>query len=100
MPVAPEVPPVTVSPVINFCWDVMKSLGVLVFPKSSTRTVAVAFDVPPVIVSPTSNLPSLPAPFSKTILLPSTSNAKDFVSRFKRRLSTFTVRRSSPDSRY
>ena len=96
MPVAPEVPPVMVSPVINFCWDVMKSLGVLVFPKSSTRTVAVAFDVPPVMVSPASNLPSLPAPFSKTILLPSTSNTKDSDSRSKRRLSIFDVIRSSP----
>ena len=46
----------------------MKSLGVLVLPKSSTRTFAVAFDVPPVIVSPTTNLPSVPAPLSKTIL--------------------------------
>ena len=52
-----EVPPDMVSPVINFCWDVMKSLGVLVLPKSSTRTVAVALDVSPVIVSPVANLP-------------------------------------------
>ena len=89
-----------VSPVINFCCDVIKSLELLSFPKSSTRTVAVAFDVPPVMVSPASNLPSLPAPFSKTILLPSTSSAKDSDSRFKRRLSILTVRRSSPASRY
>ena len=54
MPVAPEVPPVTVSPVINFCCDVIKSLG-LVLDKSSTRTLAVALEVPPVIVSPTIN---------------------------------------------
>ena len=50
-----EVPPVMVSPVINFCCDVMKILGLSVFPWSSTRTVAVAFDVSPVIVSPISN---------------------------------------------
>ena len=43
----------------------MKSLGVLVLPKSSTRTLAVAFDVAPVMVSPTTNLPSVPAPFLK-----------------------------------
>ena len=78
----------------------MKSLGLVEFPKSSTRTVAVALEVPPVIVSPASNLPSLPAPFSKTILLPSMSNAKDSDSNSKRTLSTFDVRRSSPASRY
>ena len=77
----------------------MKSLGVLA-PKSSARTVAVAFEVPPVIVSPTANLPSLPAPASRTILYPSTSNTLDAVSYSNRTLSTFTVRRSSPDSRY
>ena len=64
VPVAPELPPVTVSPVTNLCCDVIKSLGVLAS-KSSTRTVAVAFEVPPVIVSPTVNLPSL---LSKTLL--------------------------------
>ena len=66
----------------------MKSLGVLA-PKSSARTVAVAFEVPPVIVSSTTNLPSLPAPASKTILFPSTSKTLDAVSNSKRRLSTF-----------
>ena len=69
----------------------MKSLGVLVLPKSSTRILAVAFDVPPVIVSPTTNLPSVPAPLSKTILLPSTSNAKDSVSTSRSTLSIVTV---------
>ena len=52
-------------------------------PKSSTRTVAVAFEVPPVIVSPTANLPSLPAPASRTILFPSTSRTLDAVSNSK-----------------
>ena len=80
IPVALELPPVIVSPVINFCCDVIKSLGVLLLDKSSTRTVAVALEVPPVIISPTINLPVLPAlppeaPDSITILLPSTSNA-------------------------
>ena len=53
----------------------MKILGAVALSKLSTRTVAVAFEVAPVIVSPTTNLPEVPAPSSKTILLPSTSNA-------------------------
>ena len=82
----------------------IKSLGVLAA-KSSTRTVAVAFEVPPVIVSPAVNLPKVPvllspsAP-SKTILFPSTSKTLDGEANSKRRLSISTVRRSSPDSRY
>jgi len=69
VPLALELPPVTVSPVSNFCCDVIKSLG-LVLDKSSTRTLAVALEVPPVIVSPTINLPP---ELSKTISLPLTS---------------------------
>ena len=95
-----EVPPVTVSPVINFCCEVMKILGVVELLKSSTRIFAVAFEVPPVIVSPTTNFPSVPAPTSRTILLPSTSKTLDAVSTSKRRLSIFTVTLSSAASKY
>ena len=96
MPLALELPPVIVSPVSNFCCDVIKSLG-LVLDKSSTRTLAVALEVPPVIVSPTINLPP---ELSKIISLPLTSNTLETVSNSKRRLSIDTVRRNSPASRY
>ena len=43
---------------------------------SSTKTVAVALEVPPVIVSPSINLLKLPSPISVTILLSSPSSLK------------------------
>ena len=95
-----EVPPVMVSPVTNFCWEVIKILGVVVLPKSSDRLFAVAFEVPPVMVSPTINFPSVPAPTSRTILLPSTSKTLELVSVSKIRLSIFTVTLSSAASKY
>ena len=95
-----EVPPVMVSPVINFCCEVIKILGVVVLPKSSARIFAVAFEVPPVMVSPTINFPSVPAPTSRTILLPSTSKTLEMVSVSKIRLSIFTVTLSSAASKY
>jgi len=54
----------------------MNSLGFVEFPKSSTRTVAVAFDVAPVIVSLAENLP---IEDSRTSLLPSSSKRNDSV---------------------
>ena len=65
--VEPESPPVMVSPVLNFCWEVMNNLGFVALPKSSTRTLAVALDVLPVMVSFTVNLPVVPVPSSRTI---------------------------------
>ena len=58
----------------------MKSL---VFSKSSTSIVAVAFDVPPVIVSPAINLPP---ESSDTILLPLSSKRNDSVSSSRSKL--------------
>jgi hypothetical protein len=77
----------------------MNILGVAL-PRSSTRIFAVALLVEPVMVSPTTNLPSVPLPLSKTISLPSTSNTLDGVSNSKSRLSILTVTRNSPASRY
>ena len=51
-PWAPDVAPVTVSPVSKSCCPVIKSCEFL---ESSTRTVDVAPVVPPVIVSPLIN---------------------------------------------
>ena len=62
-----ESPPVIVSTVLNFCWEVMNNLGFVALPKSSTRTLAVALDVLPVMVSFTVNLPVVPVPSSRTI---------------------------------
>ena len=101
VPVALDVPPVIVSPVWNCCWPDMNNLGLVECPKSSTRIVAVAFDVAPVMVSPTTNLPVVASvPFSRTILLLSTSKANDSVSSSKSKLSMLTVTRNSPASRY
>ena len=78
-----EVPPVIVSPVINFCCE---DMYIWLLRESSTRTVAVAFDVPPVMVSPFVNWPALasrtPAPLSVNSLSPSSNkiNSKVFVS--------------------
>ena len=44
-----DVPPVTVSPIINLFWDEIKSLELSLI--SSTRITAVALDESPVIVS-------------------------------------------------
>ena len=57
VPNAPEVAPVIVSPFSNSCWEEMNSL---LLARSSTRTVAVALEVPPLIVSLTVNLPLEP----------------------------------------
>ena len=64
MEVAPLVAPVIVSPSINRWLAVMNNCSSL-----STSIVAVALLVAPVIVSPISNLPVVPLPLSKTILL-------------------------------
>ena len=88
--------PVIVSPVTNNCWEEMKSL---LLPKSSTSTVAVAFDVEPVIVSLTVNLPLDPAPASYTILLPLSSKRCEVVWASKSILSIVTVTPSSPASK-
>ena len=69
--VEPDVPPVIVSPFINFCWPLTYKNAFL---ESSTRIVAVAFDVPPVIISPLVNWPVVPSPVSVTILSPSSFN--------------------------
>ena len=50
----PDVPPVIVSLVISFCCELIYRTELR---ESSTRIVAVAFDVAPVIVSPSVNLP-------------------------------------------
>ena len=100
VPVALEVPPVIVSPVINCCCEVMNNLGVVAFPRSSTRTSAVALEVPPVIVSPTMNLPVVPVPLSNTMGLLSSSITRVGVLTSKRRLSIVAETCSSPDSRY
>ena len=55
----------------------------------STSIVAVAFDVPPVMVSPTSNLPVVPAPDSRTIFSPALELSKSVAS--KRRVFEDTV---------
>ena len=71
VPSEPEVPPVIVSPVMNFCCDVMNNLEFL---ESSTNTFAVALEVEPVIISSLIKKPLLPAPSSVTILSPSVSS--------------------------
>ena len=71
VPVAPDVPPVIVSPVINFCWE---ETNIFEPRESSTRTVAVAPEVAPVIVSLFVNLPVVPLePLSVTTRSPSSS---------------------------
>ena len=73
---------------INLFWDETKSLALP--STSSTRTVAVAFDVWPVIVSPTVNL-TLESSRTTLSLFSSTIKLTDVVSWRKKLLTSLKV---------